>query len=183
MVAVVLIGSGSIGYVLWNRQNTTPSVVTQQGDDPQFDSEDGLARVPTNAKSETCSRISAKAVEKALGYKTNGAKVSIPTKKTADATVSACAYVAQQKDKAIFSSVVITSRTFAQAGKAQESLDVLRKSATKTTRTLDNRHLYDPSIHQIVAVGNNSLFTLTYTQNSTGALDEKIVRNLAALLK
>lgn len=181
---MVAVGIGSIAYVATHRPaKSTRKVVYDGTKEPTQDISEGLINVPKDAKSATCEVYPAQKIESIFGVKTSGARVSVPTTKTTEGTVSACAYVVSDNGESPVRSLIITSREFSDPQKARKSYDIL-DNFEKDKKVKDGKTTYvNHQGTQVVGLNKNTLIVISFSfRSSSDSLKKDIYSELMKLI-
>jgi hypothetical protein len=181
-VGILLIMIGLVSLFFVNRNATQKKVIYDGTKEQTQDIENGLINIPKDAKSAVCEMISADKIEAVIKQKTNGARVSIPTTKTAEGQVSACAYNVVDKSKSPISSIIITTREFSKPDGAQRSYSLLTKMGNKNRTKVSDTSYYDTKAGQIVTIKDNSLTVAALSRTTNRSIDRSIYSDMLKLL-
>jgi hypothetical protein len=181
-VGLLLIIIGLASLFVINRNATQKKVIYDGAKEQTQDIENGLINIPKDAKSAVCDMISADKIEAVIKQKTGEAKVSIPTTKTAEGQVSACAYNVTDKSKSPISSVIITKREFTKPDGAQRAYSLLTKIGNKNRIKVSDTSYYDTKAGQIVIVKDNSLTLAALSRTTNRSIDRSIYDDMLNLL-
>lgn len=184
---IVAILTLSILLVAWlgishnNNDKPKKKIVYSESREAKQDTTDGLINIPKDAKSEVCEAIPSNTIEKIIQQKTQGAKVSIPTTKTREGVVSACAYSVVNIDKSPISSIIITRRKFNNPSDAQKNFSILSKIPDDNRQFIDKSKYFNTKTGQVVVVKDSTLTVFAINKTASGTIDESIYRKLAKL--
>lgn len=183
VAAVVLVGVVVVSVWWPSGEKSTTKKIVYDGTEKRQDITEGLISIPKDATSNVCAAVPAANVELAIGEKTTGARVSIPTSTTAEGVVSACAYAVKDKSSSSVNSVIITRREFKSANGAQNAYKMLVKIPQKDRTIVGSNAYYLIDSGQIVIVKDNTLTTVSVARGNTVKLDSAIFKKFIEVLQ
>lgn len=157
--------------------------VIYEGEEEIGSVEDSLINIPKDAKSEVCDKISAQSVEKAVKQQITQARVSIPTTKSAEGSVSACTYItARVEENDRISHVVITTRQLKDEAAAKKSFEILNRIPSKDSKKLNDSTTIIPSANQVVARSKNTISTIIVNTRDGKDVGQPMLETLQKLV-
>lgn len=160
---IVVISIAAVAVSVTLKKDEPKKVIPETSHDSAVDPEERLKNIPVDAKSDVCSSVSVEQLSTALGSVLQTGKVSIPTAKTKEGSVSACMYIVKDRTKGGADTIVVTQRKFLNADGAQKSYSLLTKISDNNRKELSSSTFYNSNAKQIVSVKSNILTTASFT--------------------
>lgn len=181
IIVALIIVAGLLFAIIRPHLGSDRKVIYDGEKEQTQDIKEGLINIPRDAKSATCDTFTAEKIEKAIGEKTDGARVSIPNTNTTEGAVSACAYDVTNKEDSPISSVIITRREFKNPDAAKKSFDILTRISDKNRKSIDDNSYYNQKTGQIVELRNNNLIVIAVSLTSAKSVDKNVYEKLSKL--
>lgn len=177
---LVIIAIGSVvafGFLISSGNETPKKVAQPEIYDSANDPEDRLKNIPKDAKSEVCDSIQSNSLSTVLGIDLQQGRVSIPTTKNSEGSVSACFYIPKDRSKGGLDSISITQRKFTEEAASTKAFSLLTKVSDKNRKMLSDTSFYNSNAKQIVLQKGIILTTISL---STGekTISDDIVTNI-----
>lgn len=170
--------------VKWYKKPPSKKIVYDGGKEQIQDLSEGLVSIPPNAKSYVCDKITPLMIKKETSINVSTSKVSIPNTQTKEGEVSACGYsVDNSNNNSPFTSMIITSRLFANAPQADKAYNVL-KNFDKNKNPVNNFGYINQNNKQLIILNNNRLTILAPSlRDNSKNVDQDFYVKVATLLK
>lgn len=181
IVVTLIVIAGLLFAIIRPHLGSDRKVIYDGEKEQTQDIKEGLINIPKDAKSATCEKFTTEKIEKVIGQKTDGARVSIPNTNTTEGVVSACAYDVTNKKKSPISSIIITRREFKDPQAAKRSFDILTRISDKNRKSIDDNSYYNQKTGQIVTLRDNNLTVIAISLTSAKSIDKKIYEELSQL--